>query len=265
VLFHASGALEELGNPLIFTPVAMVLVTLVVAYLVAGQASPPVHQRRFWSRLLIAAMHILQPVERGFARYQTRFKTKHVSDSLYALSRTWQERVGGFLRKREIVLWSEDGQGREELLERLLVFARAQGANLRPDSGWEPHDVTFYGDRWCNLELTTVTENHGGGQRLTRIKTRLHATLFSYAILALTTYLMLLVWLWDPRWEVVMLAPLLGVAWVIFSSFRKLQGVVAASVFTVAEALGMTALGAPQALRKPVPAAEAVHTGSARP
>jgi len=265
VLFHASGALEELGNPLIFTPVAMVVVTLAVAYLVAGQASPPVHQRRWWSRLLIAAMHILQPVERGFARYQTRFKTKHVPDSLYELSRSWQQRAGGFLRRREIALWSEDGNGREQLLERLLAFARTQGANLRADSGWEPHDVTFHGDRWCNLELTTVTEGHGGGRRLTRVRTRLHATLFSYAILALTAYLMLLVWLWDPLWEVAMLAPLLAVAWVVSSSFRRLQGVVAASVLTVAETLGMTAVGVRQAQGKPLPAAEAVRTGPAQP
>ena len=100
---------------------------------------------------------------------------------------------------------------------------------------------------------------------MTRVKTRLHATLFSYAMLALTAYLMLLVWLWDPLWEVAMLAPLLAVAWVVFSSFRKLQGVVTATVLTVAEALGMTAVGAPQALRKPLPAAEAVRTGSAQP
>ena len=49
----------------------MLALTLGVRWLVAGQASPPAHQRRWWSRLLIAAMHVAQPVERGWARYKT--------------------------------------------------------------------------------------------------------------------------------------------------------------------------------------------------
>lgn len=264
VLFHASGALEELGNPLIFTPVLMVLVTIVVAYLVAGQASPPVHQRRWWSRLLIAAMQILQPVERGFARYKTRFKTKHVPDSLYALARSWEQKAGrAFLRRREVALWSEDGVGREQFLDRLLAFARSHGANLRVDSGWEPHDITFHGDRWCNLELTSVTENHGGGRRLTRLRFRLHATLFSYAILLLQAYAMLTVWLFDPLWEVAMLVPLMAVLWVTASSFSRLKGVVAAAVLSVAEALRMTPVGAAEV--RQVPAPEPAPEGSTQP
>lgn len=245
---------SNLGNPLVFAPMAMVLASLAVAYLVAGQASPPVHQRRWWSRLLIAAMHVLQPVARGYARYQTRFRTRHVSESLHALSRSWEERAGALLRRRELALWSEDGQGREQLLERLVAFARSQGANLRADSGWEPIDLTFRGDRWSNVELTTVTEEHGGGRRLTRVRTRLRATPSFYAILAATSYLMLFVWLWEPGWEFVMAAPVLAVTWVVVSSSRRLRRVAMASVLAVAQTLGMTVVGVPDALRRPEPA-----------
>ena len=110
-------------------------------------------------------MHVLQPVARGYARYQARFRTRHVSEPLHALSRRWEERAGGLLGRRELALWSEDGQGRDQLLERLVAQARAQGAMLRADSGWEPFDLTIRGDRWSNVELTTVTEEHGGGRR----------------------------------------------------------------------------------------------------
>ena len=41
----------QLRNPFFFLPVLMLLTTLAVAYRVAGQASPPLHQRRWWSRL----------------------------------------------------------------------------------------------------------------------------------------------------------------------------------------------------------------------
>ncbi|MBK9516769.1 MAG: glycosyltransferase [Anaeromyxobacter sp.] len=246
---------SNLGNPLVFLPATMVLATLAVAWLVAGQATPPVHQRRWWSRLLIAAMHVLQPVARGYARYQARFRTRHVSEPLHALSRRWEERAGGLLGRRELALWSEDGQGRDQLLERLVAQARAQGAMLRADSGWEPFDLTIRGDRWSNVELTTVTEEHGGGRRLTRVRARLRATPSLYAILAATSYLMLFVWLWEPAWEVVMAAPATMVVAVVISSSRRLRRVAMASVLSVAEALGMSVVGAPGALRRPEGAA----------
>src|SRR5262249_35653469 len=68
-------ATSPFANPLFLVPVLMLATTAGIAWLVAGQASPPVHQRRWGSRFLIAAMHIAQPVERGGARYKTRFLT----------------------------------------------------------------------------------------------------------------------------------------------------------------------------------------------
>jgi hypothetical protein len=263
-LFHSWTVWNELGNPLVFTPVSMALVSLAVAYLVAGQASPPVHQRRWWSRLLIAAMHLLQPVARGWARYQARFRTRHLSEAVYENARRWRARVGGLLRRRRLELWSEDGVGRDRLLERLVAFARAQGANLKVDSGWEPHDVTFRGNRWWSLEITTVTEEHGGGKRLTRVRTRRLPAVATWVVLGLTAYLGVFVWLWEPDWEAFMLAPLAALAWFMGSSFLRLQRVAVASVLSVAEALGMTVVGAADALRPPLPAAEAAPPGKGR-
>lgn len=256
---------SNLGNPLVFGPSLMVLSSLVVAYLVAGQASPPVHQRRWWSRLLIAAMHVLQPVARGYARYQTRFRTRHVSEALHALARAWEARAPALLRRRELALWSEDGQGREQLLERLVADARAHGGNLRADTGWAPIDLTFRGDRWSNVELTTVTEEHGGGRRLTRVRSRLRATPSFYAVLAATSYLLLFVWLWEPGWEIGMVAPVLGVAWTVTASSRRLRRVALASVLAAAEALGMTVVGAPGTLRRAAPAATPAVSPATQP
>lgn len=279
---------SNLGNPFVIVPVAMVALTLAVAWVVAGQASPPVHQRRWWSRPLIAAMHVAQPVARGWARYQTRFRTRHVPEALHALAAAWDERAPMLLRRRELALWSEDGQGREQLLDRLVGFARAQGGNLRADTGWAPFDLTFRGDRWTNVEITTVTEEHGGGRRLTRVRTRLRATASFYAALAATTYLAIFMslwrghtlwaagwpwshqvswwpeWLWQPDLEsAIVITPILGVLWTVVASSRRLRRVATATLLSVAEAMGMTVVGAPDLLRRPAPVA--VPGGATQP
>ncbi len=250
-LFHSWTVWNELGNPLIFVPANMILVTLGVAYAVAGQATPEEHQRRWWSRWLIAAMHVAQPVARGWARYQARFRTKHLSDAIYANARRWRERVGPLLLRTQLDLWSESGTGRETLLERLVAFARAEGANLKVDSGWEATDLTFRGTRWWSLELATVTEEHGAGKRLTRVRTRRLAAVATWVFLGLLGYLALWVYLLEPGWEAWSLLPAAVLAWFMGSSFVKLQRVAMASVLTVAEELGMTVVGHPTALRKP--------------
>lgn len=146
-----------------------------------------------------------------------------------------------------------------------MADARAHGGNLRADTGWAPIDLTFRGDRWSNVELTTVTEEHGGGRRLTRVRSRLRATPSFYAVLAATSYLLLFVWLWEPGWELGMVAPVLGVAWTVTASSRRLRRVALASVLAAAEALGMTVVGAPGTLRRAAPAATPAVSPATQP
>ena len=244
----------QLRNPFFFLPVLMLLATLFVAYRVAGQATPPIHQRRWWSRLLIAAMHIAQPVERGWARYRTRFQTIQIPEALHALRREWEERARALLRRRQLDLWSETGVGRETLLERLLAFVGEQGWFPRLDPGWAPKDVRFYGDRWCKADLVTVTENHGSEKRLTRLRLEMKPTLFRDALLTLLGYLLLVAWAWSETALSVLVPVIVFVGWQLASSRRRLRRTVMATILTTAERLGMTVLGEPGALRRPTPA-----------
>jgi GT2 family glycosyltransferase len=264
-LFHSWTVWNELGNPLVFIPITMAAISLAVAYLVAGQASPPEHQRRWWSRLLIAAMHVAQPVARGWSRYQARFRTRHLSEAIHANARRWRARVGALLLRPQIDLWSEDGVGRETLLERLVAFARTEGANLKVDSGWEPTDVTFRGNRWWSLDLTTVTEEHGGGKRLTRVRTRRHPAVATWVFLGLAAYLMLWVYLLEPGWEAWALIPLVALGWFVGTSSLRLQRVAMASVLSVAEGLGMTIVGRPTALHRPAAGDDAARATPVSP
>jgi O-antigen biosynthesis protein len=246
-----SFAFSPLANPLFVLPVLMLLTTLGVSYLVAGQASPPAHQRRWWSRLLIAAMHVAQPVERGWARYKTRFETIVIPEPLHALRCAWERRTSALLRRNQIDLWSESWIGREKLLESFLALVAEAGWFVRLDPGWNNHDVRVYGDRWCKADLVTVTENHGGGKLLTRVRLRPAATLFQKALLVLLAYVLVFAWGIRPA-AALLVSPLL-LAWVLWLrvSGAHLRAVAMSSVLTVAERLGMTVVGEPMAFERP--------------
>jgi GT2 family glycosyltransferase len=246
-----SFAFSPFANPLFLVPVLMLLTTLGVSLLVAGQATPPVHQRRWWSRLLIAAMHVAQPVERGWARYKTRFETIVIPEALHALRRAWERRAGALLKRHELGLWSESWVSREKLLESVLALTAEAGWFVRVDPGWNCHDVRFYGDRWCKTDLVTVTENHGGGKLLTRVRLKPAATLFQKALLVLLGYALVLAWGVRPTFALA-ISPLL-VAWVAWLrvSGARLRSVVIATVLTAAERLEMTVVGEPRAFDKP--------------
>jgi GT2 family glycosyltransferase len=245
--------LAQLGNPLLILPLLMLATTIAVSYLVAGQASPPVHQRRWWSRLLIAAMHIAQPVERGYARYKTRFQTIEIPDPLHELRRIWEKRAAPFLRRNRLELWSELGVGREQLLGRLLALANGHRWFVRVDPGWSPKDARFHGDRWCQADLTTVTEGHGGGRLLTRLDLELSPTLYHNALLFLLAYVLVLVFFVDPRWGLGLVPFFAAIGWRLRSSRRRLRRTIVACILATAEELGMSVVGAPELLRPPEP------------
>jgi hypothetical protein len=248
-----SFAHSPLANPLLLLPVAMLLLTLGVAWTVAGQATPPVHQRRWWSRLLIAAMHVAQPVERGWARYKMRFETIVIPSAFHELRRAWERRAPRLLSRRRIDLWAENDAGREKLLESLLALAAENRWFVRVDPGWDSHDVRFYGDRWCKTDLVTVTENHGSGKRLTRVRLEPAPTLFQRVLWFGLVYVWFMAWCLHGPWALVASPFLVGLLAHLFYAGRRLNAVVVASVLTVAEQLGMTVVGEPDAFKKPLP------------
>jgi hypothetical protein len=254
-----------LGLATVFAPmsaflvaaIAMLGTTLGIAYWVAGQASPPPRQRRWWSRLLIAAMHVAQPVERGFARYKTRFQTIRIPEAFHALRRHWEARAGRLLNGPQIELWSESGVPRQQLLERLLQLAAQHAWFVRVDPGWAEHDVRFYGDRWNKVDVSTVTENHGGGRLLTRVRLRLQATLYQKALLFVTGYVVTLAWLADRRSELLLVPGLAFLLYKLVAASRLLRRTVVAALLQSAQDLGMTLVSDAELLRPLAPPAGA--------
>jgi hypothetical protein len=112
--------------------------------------------------------------------------------------------------------------------------------------------VRFYGDRWCKADLVTVTENHGGPKRLTRLRLVYRATLFQRALLFGIGYLCLLAWAVQPHWALYVAPFAVATLLQVRAAQRQLRAAVMAAVLTTARQLGMTVVGMPDLFtRKP--------------
>jgi hypothetical protein len=115
--------------------------------------------------------------------------------------------------------------------------------------------VRFYGDRWSKADVSTVTENHGGGRLLTKVRLELHPTFYQKALLFLIGYVFVLAWFVDRRSEL-LLVPVLGfLLFKLFAARRRLRRTIVAGLLQSAQDLGMTLLGEPELLKKAEPVA----------
>lgn len=147
--------------PLAITSFAL---TFGVCAVAAAQASLPRNKRRLWSRPLVALLFLLQPIERGFARYRA---------GLTIRSRPrLPERAGtpGKVTPAQVAYWTEGGLERFEFLRAILDELERDGWGARSDCGWEGHDIEIIGNRWSRLRLTTATEELAQGRRVFRCR-----------------------------------------------------------------------------------------------
>ncbi len=78
--------------------------------------------------------------------------------------------MGRGLRRR--VFWSEEGRDRHHLLGAIFQLLEEEGWRYSIDTGWKEWDIQIYGNFWWSIVLQTVTEYHGGGKKLTRVRLR---------------------------------------------------------------------------------------------
>jgi hypothetical protein len=58
------------------------------------------------------------------------------------------------------------------LLSAIFELLDEEGWRYSTDSGWNEWDIQIYGNFWWSIALQTVTEYHGGGKCLTRVRLR---------------------------------------------------------------------------------------------
>jgi hypothetical protein len=192
------------------------------------QAELPRKKIRWWSRPLVATLFFLQPIVRGWARYQGRFAFQ--STPLAAHQTLDSIALRGSKRAlREASYWAEQRVDRLALVADLLVRLEQQGWPHKADSGWNEFDFEISGSRWSRLQLTTVAEDHPLDKQLIRCRLRprwsLQAkvgfwALCGFEFLVLGFVGTALPWLW----LVLLTMPLL--AWLLRREQRNLQSMI---------------------------------------
>jgi hypothetical protein len=151
------------------------------------------HTALSWrERLLLWWLCLGQPVLREWSRFKGMWQLRaapgalaHLPDILPPIRpRKWS------LPIKSMSWWSETGVGRDALLQELT---RVLPANSRWDDGWRWFDVELYPDFPISAALISVTEYHGSGKQLTRVRVLLRVR--RWLVLLLVTLLLARMWL----------------------------------------------------------------------
>src|SRR5205809_2587877 len=124
------------------------------------------------ARLLVMLLAFAQPLVRGWSRSFTWLHFKRTPVNVIRRHEHLPERVraGGSLSRR--IFWSEQGRDRHYLLGALFQLLDEEGWRYSTDTGWNEWDIQIYGNFWWSVTLHTVTEYHGAGKCLTRVRLR---------------------------------------------------------------------------------------------
>jgi hypothetical protein len=193
----------------------------------------------------VALLFFLQPIVRGWARYQGRLRLHRSptgpGESLDSIS----------LRKSsqaldEVRYWTEQRVERVEFASAILKRLDKLGWQNRSDIGWSEFDVEIFGNRWSNLQLTTVAEDHPPGRQMVRCRLRaawslqarvIFWSLVGMEMLALGFFGGLTRWLW----LLPLTLPLFW--WFLAREKRNLQSIVVVFLDALAAEWNMTKVG----------------------
>ena len=143
--------------------------TVALSYMVRARIEPKFDTVP--ARLLVMCLAFVQPLVRGFTRYFTWLHFKRTPRTVISTHEQLPPGViGRGLRRR--VFWSEDGKDRHHLLGAIFQLLEEEGWRYSIDTGWKEWDIQIYGNFWWSVVLQTVTEYHGGGKGLTRVRLR---------------------------------------------------------------------------------------------
>jgi hypothetical protein len=153
-------------------PYLMLGGTLCVAlsYMVRAQIEPKFDTVR--ARLLVMLLAFVQPLVRGFSRYFTWLRFKRTPANVIRKHEHLPERNRFEWSLSRRVFWSDQGRDRHYLLGAIFQLLDEEGWRYSTDSGWNEWDIQIYGNFWWSIALQTVTEYHGGGKCLTRVRLR---------------------------------------------------------------------------------------------
>jgi len=124
------------------------------------------------ARLLVMFLAFIQPLVRGWSRYFTWLHFKRTPGSVIRAHEDLPNgsRFAWSLSRQ--TFWSEEGRDRHYLLGAIFQLLDEEDWRYSTDTGWNEWDIQIYGNFWWSVTLQTVTEYHGGGKCLTRVRLR---------------------------------------------------------------------------------------------
>jgi hypothetical protein len=178
----------------------------------------PVSHHRRLGKLLVGALHYIQPLVRGWARVKRVWQQQPRATRWPGFFQrfpwgTWRPRV-------MLSFWTEDGIEKDAILQSLIQQLREGGYPTLHDSGWKPWDLAIDEHLWSRIPIEVVVENHGGSKRLARFRLSWHLAPVAKAILWTCGVFLVLGMLESKTWLVVVagVAALAGFAWVTLKS-----------------------------------------------
>jgi O-antigen biosynthesis protein len=222
--------------------------SLGVCILAGAQASIPSKKLKFWSRPLAGLLFLLQPIVRGWARYQGRIG-KGLSpldnkEDLDSLSLTSNQ--AGLRHRR---YWVQDGRHRLEFLTVLINRLKDAGWRFKVDMGWSEYDLEIVGDHWSRLQILTAAEMFQDNKLFIRCRLRPRWSLSARLSLAITLAMELFLggllqgWTTPQRltlWIIVMAASCIGLVYWFHQHNLRLQRITAVFLDKTAASLSMS-------------------------
>ena len=247
--YHVLVTLPLLVLGSVFTyliPLGIASMVLSVALCIAAavQAEVPKKQKTIWSKPLVALLFFLQPIVRGWARYNSRLRLTQTPlsahETLDTLDLKNQDRDFS-----EAQYWADMPLDRLELINQILQELDKAGWQNKSDAGWNSVDVEIYGSRWCYLEVTTVAEQMGHSKQLFRCRLKPQ-----WSLLANVTFwsvfgfelLLLSILKKNPYLSAVIVISLICFVWLMRTEQRNLQRIIGKFLDDVTKRLGLLRL-----------------------
>jgi glycosyltransferase involved in cell wall biosynthesis len=150
------------------------------------------------ARGLAALLIYLGPLLRGWERIKWRVKQMRAQANIGFIETERCARISWRERAFHLSYWSDTGTEKEALLGGLIDFLVPQKYLVSADTGWSNWDLKITRGLFSRCLVTVCSENHGGSNRLLRVRCAMRLSQLALFVLrggaALTAFALILGW-----------------------------------------------------------------------